>query len=56
MIPFDAILLTAAPAQVPGPLLAQLKPGGRMVLPLGTVQQELLVLTKRPDGTALDVQ
>jgi len=49
--PFDAILLTAAPAQVPGPLLAQLKPGGRMVLPLGTVQQELLVLTKRPDGT-----
>jgi protein-L-isoaspartate(D-aspartate) O-methyltransferase len=49
--PFDAILLTAAPAHVPEPLLAQLKPGGRMVLPLGTVQQELLVLTKRPDGT-----
>jgi protein-L-isoaspartate(D-aspartate) O-methyltransferase len=49
--PFDAILLTAAPPQVPRPLLAQLKPGGRMVLPLGTVQQELLVLTKRPDGT-----
>jgi protein-L-isoaspartate(D-aspartate) O-methyltransferase len=49
--PFDAILLTAAPARIPEPLLAQLKPGGRMVLPLGTVQQELLVLTKRPDGT-----
>jgi protein-L-isoaspartate(D-aspartate) O-methyltransferase len=49
--PFDAILLTAAPAQVPVPLLAQLRSGGRMVLPLGTVQQELLVLTKRPDGT-----
>ena len=49
--PFDAILLTAAPPSIPAPLLAQLKPGGRMVLPLGTVVQELLVLTKRPDGT-----
>jgi protein-L-isoaspartate(D-aspartate) O-methyltransferase len=49
--PFDAILLTAAPPSIPEPLLAQLKPGGRMVLPVGTVAQELLVLTKRSDGT-----
>ncbi|MEA2691839.1 MAG: protein-L-isoaspartate(D-aspartate) O-methyltransferase [Acidobacteriota bacterium] len=49
--PFDAILLTAAPPSIPEPLLAQLKPGGRMVLPVGTVAQDLLVLTKRPDGT-----
>jgi protein-L-isoaspartate(D-aspartate) O-methyltransferase len=49
--PFDAILLTAAPAHIPEPLLAQLKPGGRMVLPMGGARQELLVLTKRPDGT-----
>ena len=49
--PFDAILLTAAPPSVPQPLLAQLKPGGRMVLPVGTIWQELLVLTKKPDGS-----
>ncbi len=49
--PFDAILLTAAPPSVPEPLLAQLKPGGRMVLPVGTIFQELLVLTKKPDGS-----
>ncbi|HEV7517497.1 MAG TPA: protein-L-isoaspartate(D-aspartate) O-methyltransferase [Thermoanaerobaculia bacterium] len=49
--PFDAILLTAAPPSIPEPLLAQLKPGGRMVLPVGKVVQELLVLTKRSDGT-----
>jgi protein-L-isoaspartate(D-aspartate) O-methyltransferase len=49
--PFDAIVLTAAPPSIPEPLLAQLKTGGRMVLPVGTVWQELLVLTKRADGT-----
>lgn len=49
--PFDAILLTAAPPSIPEPLLAQLKVGGRMVLPVGTIWQELLVLTKKADGT-----
>jgi len=49
--PFDAILLTAAPPQVPRPLLAQLKPGGRMVVPVGEYWQDLLVLTKRADGS-----
>jgi protein-L-isoaspartate(D-aspartate) O-methyltransferase len=48
--PFDAILVTAAPAEIPAPLLDQLKPGGRMVLPLGATVQDLLVLTKRSDG------
>jgi len=53
--PFDAILLTAAPREVPPPLLAQLKPGGRLVVPLGASgegvgPQELEVLTKRADG------
>jgi protein-L-isoaspartate(D-aspartate) O-methyltransferase len=53
--PFDAILLTAAPREVPPPLLAQLKPGGRLVAPLGASgagagPQELEVLTKRADG------
>jgi protein-L-isoaspartate(D-aspartate) O-methyltransferase len=49
--PFDGILLTAAPHAVPPPLIAQLKPGGRMVLPLGGFDQDLIVLTKQPDGT-----
>jgi len=49
--PFDGILLTAAPRAVPPPLIAQLKPGGRMVLPIGGFDQDLIVLTKEADGT-----
>jgi protein-L-isoaspartate(D-aspartate) O-methyltransferase len=48
--PFDAIVVTAAPPSIPEPLVAQLKVGGRMVLPVGSELQDLLVLTKRPDG------
>ncbi|MFY9823757.1 MAG: protein-L-isoaspartate(D-aspartate) O-methyltransferase [Thermoanaerobaculia bacterium] len=48
--PFDAIVVTAAPPRIPDPLLAQLKAGGRMVIPVGTARQDLLVLTKRADG------
>ena len=49
--PFDEIIVTAAPPQIPKPLLDQVKVGGRVVLPVGEVWQDLLVLTKRPDGT-----
>jgi protein-L-isoaspartate(D-aspartate) O-methyltransferase len=49
--PFDGILLTAAPSAVPPPLLAQLKPGGRLVLPIGGFDQDLVVMTKRADGS-----
>jgi protein-L-isoaspartate(D-aspartate) O-methyltransferase len=49
--PFDAILLTAAPPEVPRPLVGQLKPGGRMVLPVGGLEQDLLLVTKDADGT-----
>lgn len=48
--PFDAILVTAAPHEVPQALLDQLAVGGRMVIPLGTLDQELVRLTRRQDG------
>jgi protein-L-isoaspartate(D-aspartate) O-methyltransferase len=49
--PFDAILITAAPPGIPRPLVDQLKPGARMVLPVGDETQTLLVVTKHADGT-----
>jgi len=49
--PFDGIIVTAAPKQVPQPLVDQLKVGARMVIPVGDVYQELMVLTKRRNGT-----
>ena len=48
--PFDAILVTAAPEKVPEPLLAQLAPGGRMVIPVGGFYQELKVIERTPEG------
>ncbi len=50
--PFDSIIVTAAPAEVPKPLVEQLKPGGRMVIPVGAVSeaQQLLLIEKQPDG------
>jgi protein-L-isoaspartate(D-aspartate) O-methyltransferase len=49
--PFDAIIVTAAPDHIPEPLIEQLKPGGRLVIPVGKLFQELMVITKNPDGT-----
>jgi protein-L-isoaspartate(D-aspartate) O-methyltransferase len=50
--PFDAILVTAAPEEVPQPLIEQLAVGGRMVIPVGAEHdvQILQVLTKKEDG------
>jgi protein-L-isoaspartate(D-aspartate) O-methyltransferase len=50
--PFDAIVVTAAAPQVPAALVAQLKPGGRMVIPVGGSDeiQHLTLLVKRADG------
>jgi protein-L-isoaspartate(D-aspartate) O-methyltransferase len=48
--PFNAILLSAAPPRIPQPLIAQLRVGGKMVVPLGGVVQDLLVITKTNQG------
>jgi protein-L-isoaspartate(D-aspartate) O-methyltransferase len=48
--PFDVVVGAAAAPEVPEALVAQLAPGGRLVLPIGTVLQELLVVEKDPKG------
>jgi protein-L-isoaspartate(D-aspartate) O-methyltransferase len=48
--PFAAIVATAAPPEVPPALLAQLAPGGRLVIPVGKDEQELRVLVRTPSG------
>ncbi|MEN8198124.1 MAG: protein-L-isoaspartate O-methyltransferase [Pseudomonadota bacterium] len=56
--PFDAMIVKEAIDHVPPPLLAQLKPGGRLVLPLGPLEgpQFLTVVEKLPDGRTRDTR
>ena len=51
--PFDAIIVTAAAGQIPPPLLKQLAPGGRMIIPVGSpfAVQSLRLVQKDKDGT-----
>ncbi len=51
--PFDGVVVTAAASHVPPPLVRQLKPGGRMVIPVGPqfMVQQLVLVPKNDDGT-----
>lgn len=49
--PYDGILVAAAGPSIPDPLVAQLAVGGRLVIPVGDAEQQILVrITKTPDG------
>lgn len=53
--PFDGIVVTAAAPEIPRALVDQLKPGGRMVIPVGSAggAQDLVLVTKTPGGEVL---
>ncbi len=53
--PFDAIIVTAAPEQVPPDLLAQLAVGGRLVIPVGRFEQNLLLVRRTEAGVEREV-
>ena len=48
--PFDAVILTAAPPEIPQPLLDQMKVGGRLIAPVGKMWQELVLVRRDKDG------
>lgn len=48
--PFDGVMVTAAPDHIPQPLVDQLKIGGKLVIPVGDLFQELVVVTKTEKG------
>ncbi len=49
--PYDKIYVTATAPEIPKPLLEQLRPGGRMLIPVGDYVQYLYIVDKRPDGS-----
>lgn len=49
--PYDAAYFTCAAATFPDPVVEQVRPGGRLLAPIGTGRQTLVEATKRPDGS-----
>jgi protein-L-isoaspartate(D-aspartate) O-methyltransferase len=45
--PYDAILVAAASPEIPGPLVEQLAPGGRLIIPLGDLSNQVLTVVQR---------
>lgn len=54
--PYDKIMVTAAADLIPPPLLAQLKPGGRMVIPTGIPDRQTLVLVQKSASGSLSTR
>ena len=53
--PFDKIVVTAAAPEIPQKLLDQLKPGGKMIIPVGNGKvQQMIRINKYPDGSLLE--
>jgi protein-L-isoaspartate(D-aspartate) O-methyltransferase len=48
--PFDAIVVTAAPDHIPQPLIDQLRDGGRLIIPLGRYDQDLVRIRRTRRG------
>ncbi|MCZ6468624.1 MAG: protein-L-isoaspartate O-methyltransferase, partial [Candidatus Dadabacteria bacterium] len=48
--PFEGIIVTAAPADIPDKLIEQLSQGGRMIIPVGDLSQELLLIENTNEG------
>ena len=51
--PFDAIVVSAAARQIPEPLFAQLREGGRMIIPVGSHEAQELQLVRKREGKSL---
>ncbi len=56
--PFDGIVVAAVADEIPPPLLEQLKPGGRIIMPVGRTwgNQELVLARRLPDGSLAETE